>query len=464
MAEVSRTELLIQKFLDGTASDADLAELDRLLADHPAAADALADATRLDALLALHFGMELCVAPHPDVSPVGVPQSSSYPQRHRGRWRADHHRRLSAIAACVVLIFGLYYGLRPGHTLANRVVSGRVFVNGILATTIPNGSLVEVAGDTEAVVQLADGSRAKLAPRTEAVLRGPVGGEQIVELSSGTGQFEVQKGAGRFRVETPVGSVTALGTEFSVELRPAVSGFGESEMRTNNMVVMAVAVLVGMVQVDLGGISQELAIGQKRIFAADKGKGKDGLPLPSGDLLGFTGKGNQPMALEQTFPGINGALLLTEEQKRQIFEVREQILGSDAVKAAGQKAKLDPNATESQKEEARRTLQEARSRLQQKVGDILTADQKALVTRINAASEEAHKAAYDGLEPQLVGAKGNADQMAELQRQLREKRQSEMAIRLAAILSADQQAAYQKAAAEQKAAEERAKNAKKPIK
>lgn len=233
-------------------------------------------------------------------------------------------------------------------------------------------------------------------------------------------------------------------------------------MRTKNIAVLAVAVLAGTVQVDLGGISRELSLGENRVFAADKEK--KGFPLPSGDLLGFTGKGDQPMALEQTYPGINGALLLTDEQKKQILEAREEIMGSDAVKAAGKKGKLDPNATEAEKEASRNIIKEARSRLQQKIGGILTAEQKALVAKINTASEEVHKAVRASLETQFVAAKGNPDLMAELQRQMREKHVTEMTARLAGILTAEQNVAYQKAAADQKAADEKAKDKPKPTK
>lgn len=189
-------------------------------------------------------------------------------------------------------------------------------------------------------------------------------------------------------------------------------------------------------------------------------KGKSG-PLPSGDVLGFVGKGGRPMALEQTFPGLIGALMLTDEQKQKIQEARDEIFGSEAVQAAGRKGKLDPNATEADKEAARSAMEEARRKLEAKVSNILTADQRALVTRINTAAEEVQKAVRDSLEQQFVAAKGNDNLREELQKQSREKLVTEMASKLAGVLTADQHAAYLKAAEEQKAATaEKAKNSK----
>src|SRR5208337_4784714 len=80
---------------------------------------------------------------------------------------------------------------------------------------------IKVLGEEEAKIILADGSTAKFAPQSEAVLQGPAGQvRQVVELASGKGSFEVLKGVNEFKVETAVGSVTVTGTVFAVELRP----------------------------------------------------------------------------------------------------------------------------------------------------------------------------------------------------------------------------------------------------
>jgi ferric-dicitrate binding protein FerR (iron transport regulator) len=71
----------------------------------------------------------------------------------------------------------------------------------------------------------------------------------------------VTHGLGQFRVETPVGAVTALGTEFSVRLRPAG--------RDKGNLWMAVNVTDGSVQVDAGNKSFKLSVGDRRVFGDD---------------------------------------------------------------------------------------------------------------------------------------------------------------------------------------------------
>lgn len=181
--------------------------------------------------------------------------------------------------------------------------------------------------------------------------------------------------------------------------------------------------------------------------------------LPSGDLF-FTMKG-QPFALENTFPGINGAILFTDDQKLKLQEARANTVGSDAVKDAGKLLKTDPNATEAQQESAKKTIQEAKSKLQAEVASILTAEQKTLIEKINGAAVEAQLAAREKFEAEIVGAKGDKAKMEELQAKQREEARAEFNRKLVGILTAEQRAAMDKAAAAQKAAQEAAKSKKK---
>ena len=225
-------------------------------------------------------------------------------------------------------------------------------------------------------------------------------------------------------------------------------------MNMRRFVAVTVVVIVGGMQINLGGVGESLSVGENRLFAADKEKV---FQLPSGDVVGFKGKGDTPFAIERTFPGAVGALLLTDAQKKQLSEARDETVGAENVREAGRKAKQDPNASAADLENAKNLRINAQSQLEQKVSNILTADQKALVAKISDAAREAQKSAYEALQSEFVGAKGNADRMAELQKQAREKAATEFTAKMAGILTAEQNAAYQQAAA-QKEQEEKAKN------
>lgn len=227
---MSRTHELIQKYLDDCASAAELAELGRLLAASPDAADALAHVSRMEAALTAHFTEESALVPAVGVAFVSRPHA--------------------------------------GKTAPHDVVSGRVLVDGAEADWIPAGSQIEVAGEEAAVIRLADGAHAELTPATKAVLSGRAGTAwQALELSRGGGRFQLEQGGRQFRVHTPVGTLTARDTEFSVELRPADEQGVQS--MSDMALLLAVAVVTGQVEVQSKGQNFVLAPGESWVFAAD---------------------------------------------------------------------------------------------------------------------------------------------------------------------------------------------------
>lgn len=128
-----------------------------------------------------------------------------------------------------------------------------------------------------------DGSEAECEPGTRIVIHGRIGPQrQVIELLEGSGTFRVEKAEGKFKVVTRLGSVTALGTEFSVKI-PSPQDEGESGMKMRRA-MLAVAVLVGTVQVDFGGSSYVLVGGENRVFGADQGAA--GLSAPQGPNQG----------------------------------------------------------------------------------------------------------------------------------------------------------------------------------
>lgn len=268
MAEVHRHRELIARYLDGAASEAEAAELSRLVEADPLAAQALAEAGRLDAWLERHFRQTMSNGRARAV--VERIEADLLPPA-RGAGLAPWARWLTSwavLAAAAVLAIGVLALWLWPRGADCRVLSGRVLADGAETRTIARGATIQVA--ERAALQLSDGSRATLEPATRATLHGAAEGlRQLVALHEGGGVFTVERAQGGFQVRTPVGSVTALGTEFSVKLLPQTpDGTGGDAMRLRH-VALAVAVITGAVQVQMGEHAYVLGIGDSQVFAGD---------------------------------------------------------------------------------------------------------------------------------------------------------------------------------------------------
>jgi hypothetical protein len=151
------------------------------------------------------------------------------------------------------------------------VLSGRISVDGVESDAIRPGARLSVTGSVAAVIELPDTSRTELEPASEVVIHGRRGNaRQMIELVKGGAKFQVEEGRGRFCVDTPVGLITVLGTEFTVKLRPREDALKRApEMKARLAQVLAVAVISGSVEVDVGGEKYVLVGGESRAFAAD---------------------------------------------------------------------------------------------------------------------------------------------------------------------------------------------------
>jgi ferric-dicitrate binding protein FerR (iron transport regulator) len=271
MNENQPTADLIQRCLDDACSEAELRRLEGMLRDDPTVADALADAFRLEAGLAAVFRDQQRTAEAMAVlcQAQRVPKPRSY--RRLAGW---------ALAAAATLAIAVPLGrhflaepeidaVQPAIEEFSEVVSGAVLVDGSRVDSVQEGAAIQVAGDAPAVIRLTDGSQARFEPGTKALLHGSAGGlRQWITLDEGAGTFRVQKTPGEFQVETQLGCVTALGTEFSVELRPVLAR-GGSPMKIRSA-VLAVAVLSGIVQVEIRGRTYVLSGGENRVFAGGR--------------------------------------------------------------------------------------------------------------------------------------------------------------------------------------------------
>jgi len=185
-------------------------------------------------------------------------RSEAAPRRHRTLGGIARLRRLTLAAVALIALgaIAVFYFARQGSSTFARVASGNVLVDGQSPGRIAEGSTLSVQGPAPAVIDLSDGSRATLDPATQLTLRGRVDStRQVLHLTSGGGQFQVPHGGGQFRIDTPVGSLTVLGTQFTAVLRSPRSLF--------------LSVEAGTVRFDGEGKTFTLSTGQSRTFGPE---------------------------------------------------------------------------------------------------------------------------------------------------------------------------------------------------
>ena len=283
MSDRKRITQLIQNYLDQIATESELAELQRLIVESPKAAADFANAVRLDASLANHFGEKRRMIDLSAVLDSETEAGISAVSKVRPRVASVPARKWFAAAAAVLLVASVAIvfwlsgrGDRPPVSTSPdySVVSGSILVDGVASDVIRPGARLSVTGPVAAVIRLPDASQTQLEPDSELVVHGPVGdARQTVELLRGEGRFSIPEGRGRFCVDTPVGLITVLGTEFTVDLRSKErSSTGASDMKLRLAQILTVAVVFGTVEVDVGGKKYVLLGGESRVFAADKAR------------------------------------------------------------------------------------------------------------------------------------------------------------------------------------------------
>ena len=175
-----------------------------------------------------------------------------------------------------------------------------------------------------------------------------------------------------------------------------------------------------------------------------------------GNFAFWAGKGDQKSG--QYVPGLNAALLLTDEQVRGIHTAAQETIHTEDLQASGRKLKGDANATQAEREAHQQQAARARAKLEERVAGILTAEQKALIEKINAAYADAQKAGMDSFSTRFANVKGKGEDAKALQVEFQAYVARDLQTRLTGILSADQRGAMAKVAEAEKAAEEAGKN------
>jgi hypothetical protein len=244
---------LLDAYLLGELSEAQSAQLQQALETDSAARQRFVQSILIDARLHRLARSEPSILA---ADPQPAPETGS---RRRMMLRGiARPRRLAWAAAFLIAISAAatFYFVRQGSSTSAQVASGKVLVDGQSKDRIAEGSAFVVAGPAPAVIDLPDGSRATLDPATQLTLRGRVEStRQVLQLNAGGGVFQVPHGGGQFRIDTPAGSVTVLGTRFTAMLRLPRSLF--------------VSVAEGTIRFDSDNDSFTLSAGQSRTFGPE---------------------------------------------------------------------------------------------------------------------------------------------------------------------------------------------------
>lgn len=165
----------------------------------------------------------------------------------------------------------------------------------------------------------------------------------------------------------------------------------------------------------------------------------------------------------QFVAGLNATLQLTDAQKTQIAAARDEMANDEAVKAARGLSKNDPSVTPEQREKARTAMEAANTRLNEKVAAILTAEQKTLIEKINAA----YAAAVEDTGV-VYADKFSSTKVQELRKRIQEEKNQDIEEqffhKLDAILSPAQKEAMKRAAEDEEQRNAKALETKKPAK
>ena len=162
-------------------------------------------------------------------------------------------------------------------------------------------------------------------------------------------------------------------------------------------------------------------------------------------------------------PGLNAALLLTDAQKVKLIAAREETLSNEKLQKLGAGVKLNPNASDAEREAARKASEEAREQFKSRVEASLTAEQRKLVAQLNTIFDESLTAAQEAYRGQLEQVvKTDKAKMEELRQELREKGLKDFKARLEGTLTKEQWAALTKAAAAEESVAKSSVKVKKP--
>jgi hypothetical protein len=163
-------------------------------------------------------------------------------------------------------------------------------------------------------------------------------------------------------------------------------------------------------------------------------------------------------------PGLNAVLQLSDAQNEQIAAIRDAISNEEAVKAARSISKNDPSVTAEQRDQARVTLERSTERLREKVAVILSAEQKVLIEKINAAYATAVEETGIVYEDKFAAVKADPAARRRIQDEKSQDTEEQFLHKLDALLTSTQKEAMTRAADEEEHRNVKAAAVKKPAK
>jgi hypothetical protein len=166
----------------------------------------------------------------------------------------------------------------------------------------------------------------------------------------------------------------------------------------------------------------------------------------------------------QFVPGLNAVLQITDAQKEQIAAAREEMANDEGAKAVRGISKNDPSVTAEQREKARAAMEVATARMQTKVAAILTAEQKALIEKINAVYAAAVEDVGIIYADKFASVKTDEAARKRLQDDKNQDTEEHFFRKLDALLTPAQKDAMKRAAAEEEQRNAKAAATKKPVK
>ena len=152
---------------------------------------------------------------------------------------------------------------------------------------------------------------------------------------------------------------------------------------------------------------------------------------------------------DQFVPGLNAALMLAPEQIAKLHEARRETIDSEELRAATLK---NPYAKEAQRVAASQKVAAAQADMRVRASNILTAEQRAVIEKANAAYIEVQQTVLQEFQPRLAAAKGNEQAQEAAFKEFKERLDAEFVRKLDGILSSDQKVAMEQAAAKEREA------------
>jgi|GEM_PF-4819608 len=230
MNDDGRLKDLIQKYVDGTASETEVAQLSSLVAGDPEAARSFARATRINHFLYQHFGEE--VALRADPMPASKSTVSSLRNRKPNRPRAKPVSSavwigLSVAAAACLLLVLWPRNIPPRPLAVVQSVDGPVSLQrgqeistAKIGTELHAHDVLVSTDVASATIVFTDKSRVDLKQSFSIAVstHSAAPASRILDLKKGamTASITRQVAGAAFAIKTPHARVTVVGTQFTV--------------------------------------------------------------------------------------------------------------------------------------------------------------------------------------------------------------------------------------------------------